>query len=489
MILPRLELPPLPRSGPALAGRAEPEGLAFDDAMREQEEPLSPAPAEVACDELSVSDSTVAAPPIPLDVLIAQVLPQQPAATSSGGDRAPSPTAEPPRGAAVSEASRESAPGARPDGSPVLAAGKFKPAVAAGKPTPVVADAPFDADAPPERVLAFAHESEAPTTDANFVAQPKLPPEPMPEVVANSRQDEAHVVVAAAPLAASSFIVPARDTTEAPARARRMEPSRMQPPIMRDALQRAPIVMDPVATSDEAPETVSPLPVRQQPAPEQIPQASISAASAQQAPAIDPARGRHAQAETIASPDIRRVVIKHVETSNHFAVVADPVRQIASEVVRAFEAPVAASFVEPQSRPVKTINVQLEPESLGAVTLRMRLSGSNLHVRVEVAEPATLDLIQRERDRLQKSMTSENVSIDRLEIRAASELTPLQGADGANAPKQDMNAPGQQARQNSASQGGEGRRENRSDSRQGESRKHGQDHDSPRGPVSRGVYL
>ena len=118
-----------------------------------------------------------------------------------------------------------------------------------------------------------------------------------------------------------------------------------------------------------------------------------------------------------------------------------------------------ATAVSPDAsaQPVKTISVTLEPESLGTVTLRMRLSGNQLSVRVDVAEPATLELIQRDRDRLQKTMTSDNVSIDRLEIRGAKEAAPVQGGDNANAPKQDMNAPGQQSRQNNASPGGEQR--------------------------------
>jgi chemotaxis protein MotD len=200
-------------------------------------------------------------------------------------------------------------------------------------------------------------------------------------------------------------------------------------------------------------------------------------------------RAGHADSGAGDAPTTRHVAVRNVSTATHFPVTADPIRQIANEVTRAVEAPAPTSPTEPQASPVKTVNVQLEPESLGTVTLRMRLSGDTLSVRVEVAEPATLQMIQRERDRLQKSMATDSVSIDRLEIRAAGDPTPVSSGDNANAPKQDMNAPGQQARQNTASQGGEQRRDSRGDSHPRST--HGQRHenDSTRGDDPRGVYL
>lgn len=200
-------------------------------------------------------------------------------------------------------------------------------------------------------------------------------------------------------------------------------------------------------------------------------------------------RAHHVDHDGQPVSELRSVAIHHVASANHFPV-ADPVRQIATEVKRAVEETSSPSVSEPGTNPVKTLSVQLEPESLGVVTLRMRLSGDHLSVRVDVAEPATLDLIQRERDRLQKSMATDKVSIDRLEIRAASEPTPVASGDSANAPKQDMNAQGQQqSRQQGASQGGESRRDRSSDSRSSRMQKNGPDHDAPRSDPSRGVYL
>jgi hypothetical protein len=207
------------------------------------------------------------------------------------------------------------------------------------------------------------------------------------------------------------------------------------------------------------------------------------------------ANGRKTGQDESSTAQTRSVAVRKVTTANHFPVTADPIRQIAAHITRALDAPAAptAALPDASSQPVKTISVTLEPESLGAVTLRMRLSGNQLSVRVDVAEPATLELIQRDRDRLQKSMTSDNVSIDRLEIRAANEPPAVQGGDNANAPKQDMNAPGQQSRQQSASPGGEQRSGSRSQSQpqpqQQQTRINGQDNDSPRGSDSRNLYL
>jgi hypothetical protein len=195
------------------------------------------------------------------------------------------------------------------------------------------------------------------------------------------------------------------------------------------------------------------------------------------------------QDDNKAAPATRNVPVGRVTMANHFPVTADPVRQIATEVMHALDSKSGVAAPDPQNAPVKTVSIQLEPESLGAVTLRMRLSGDQLSVRVDVAEPATLDLIQRERDRLQKSMATDTVSIDRLEIRAAGDPTPVPSGDNANAPKQDPNAPGQHSRHNATSQGGEPRRNSRGDPQPRSTQKNGQANDSTRSDNSRGVYL
>ncbi len=206
------------------------------------------------------------------------------------------------------------------------------------------------------------------------------------------------------------------------------------------------------------------------------------------------AQGRHGrsgeEADATLSPT-RAVAVTSVTAGQHFPVVGDPVRQIASEVKQAIEATRTTAVPEPATSSVKTLNVQLEPESLGTVTLRMRLSGNQLSIRVDVAEPATLDMIQRERDRLQKSMTSESVSIDQLEIRSTREPAPVTSGDNANATRQDANPQGQASRQNdgAAGHGTQQRREARADAQTGQDSRHGHENSSARGAESGGVYL
>ena len=187
----------------------------------------------------------------------------------------------------------------------------------------------------------------------------------------------------------------------------------------------------------------------------------------------------------------RAVAVKSVAAGQHFPVVGDPVRQIASDVKQAIETTAATAAPDPAPSSVKTLNVQLEPESLGTVTLRMRLSGNQLSIRVDVAEPATLDMIQRDRDRLQKSMTTESVSVDQLEIRSARETAPVTSGDNANATRQDASPQGQASRQNdgAAGNGAQQRRETRGTSHTGQDSTYGHENNPARGADAGGVYL
>jgi flagellar hook-length control protein FliK len=68
----------------------------------------------------------------------------------------------------------------------------------------------------------------------------------------------------------------------------------------------------------------------------------------------------------------------------------------------------------------KTMDIQLEPEALGVVNVKMKLSGGALTIQIEVAKPETLDMIKRSQDVLHRSLQGENCQLDGLTIRAAS---------------------------------------------------------------------
>jgi len=128
--------------------------------------------------------------------------------------------------------------------------------------------------------------------------------------------------------------------------------------------------------------------------------------------------------------DLSLMPIQEIRTTNHFAPVQlDPIRQITNSVVQVLERACAASGTPPSSQiadsPIKTLQVKLEPEDLGSVTLRMRLSGNQLSLRVDVAESSTLQMIRNEQDRLHKSLTRDDVQVEKLEIRAAASVSDL----------------------------------------------------------------
>lgn len=164
------------------------------------------------------------------------------------------------------------------------------------------------------------------------------------------------------------------------------------------------------------------------------------------------------------APEAKRPVpIKAVELMNHFPVSGDPIRQIATAVSHALEADASAAAAPSEAatlaQPVKTLHVQLEPEALGTVTLHMRLSGNHMSVRVDVAEPATLDMISREQARLQKSMSSDICQVDSLTIRSAGvdQAAPSSSSESAGRGGQDGNQQGPASRGQQDAGAGQGR--------------------------------
>jgi flagellar hook-length control protein FliK len=125
-----------------------------------------------------------------------------------------------------------------------------------------------------------------------------------------------------------------------------------------------------------------------------------------------------------AVEETRSVAVRNVNTTTHYPVVSEPMRQIAGQVVRevqAATAPVAAEMHKPAAHDVsKTMDIQLEPEALGVVNVKMKLSGGALTIQIEVAKPETLDMIKRSQDVLHRSLQGENCQLDGLTIRAAS---------------------------------------------------------------------
>ena len=179
-----------------------------------------------------------------------------------------------------------------------------------------------------------------------------------------------------------------------------------------------------------------------------------------------------------------------VSTATHFAPVArlSPVQQIANLVVGALptladgsagsidagKAPVAASAssgpalaaAQPSATAVKTLDLQLEPDSLGQVTIRLNLSGGGLDLEVNASRSTTVDLIEKEKQSLSDQLRQSGYSVAGVEVKlggpAASNFTSGGGAnqampdngqatggstrgDGSNAHDSSAGAPNQQS--------------------------------------------
>jgi chemotaxis protein MotD len=101
-------------------------------------------------------------------------------------------------------------------------------------------------------------------------------------------------------------------------------------------------------------------------------------------------------------------------------------RQIGAEVVRALEGeahrPAPAVVAEAKPAPLsklKVLHIQLQPENLGTVTVRLELKSDAIDLRIEAARAETADLIQRDRETLSSLIRSAGYNTDEATIRIA----------------------------------------------------------------------
>jgi len=69
--------------------------------------------------------------------------------------------------------------------------------------------------------------------------------------------------------------------------------------------------------------------------------------------------------------------------------------------------------------PVKELEVQLNPASLGALSIEMRLSDGNLNITIKAAKSDTLKLIENERGSISDKLKSLNFSVETLTVKAS----------------------------------------------------------------------
>ena len=74
--------------------------------------------------------------------------------------------------------------------------------------------------------------------------------------------------------------------------------------------------------------------------------------------------------------------------------------------------------------PVKELDVQLNPASLGALSIEMRLSNGNLSVTIKADKADTLKLIENERSAISEKLKSLNFSVESLNVKALDATAP-----------------------------------------------------------------
>ena len=119
--------------------------------------------------------------------------------------------------------------------------------------------------------------------------------------------------------------------------------------------------------------------------------------------------------------------------------------------------------------PVKELDVQLNPASLGALTIQMRLNNGNLSVTIKADKSDTLKLIENERSSITDKLQSLNFSVDSLTVKASDAVAPSSASASADASNTGTSNYGE-AQQGQSGQAADGSRGERSSQGAGEQR-------------------
>ena len=116
--------------------------------------------------------------------------------------------------------------------------------------------------------------------------------------------------------------------------------------------------------------------------------------------------------------------------------IADRVASEAGTLTAQAGRPDAPTFAVKHESAVKVLHIQLQPDGLGTVTIRMSVKDQALRLDLEVGRGETAHLIQRDRETLSALLRSAGYMIDGVDVRVAD-------PSGANA--QSRKRPGQHA--------------------------------------------
>jgi hypothetical protein len=114
----------------------------------------------------------------------------------------------------------------------------------------------------------------------------------------------------------------------------------------------------------------------------------------------------------------------------------------------ASSAPRAVTIDLGKDRPSKVLTFQLEPEDLGAVTVRMQLTKTRVSLKIDVDSPAVQAMLSHSRDQLTEALSVSGHSVEEIAIRVSS--APVLSNNVIDARQSDSQAPYDQNRDGGA---------------------------------------
>ncbi len=90
----------------------------------------------------------------------------------------------------------------------------------------------------------------------------------------------------------------------------------------------------------------------------------------------------------------------------------------------ASSAPRALTIDHPKDSPSKVLTIQLEPESLGAVIVRMQLSKTRVSLKMEVDSPTVQTMLSQSRDQLAEALSRAGHSVEEIAITVSPTPAP-----------------------------------------------------------------
>jgi len=173
--------------------------------------------------------------------------------------------------------------------------------------------------------------------------------------------------------------------------------------------------------------------------------------------------------------------------------IADRVTSEAGTLTAQTGRPDAPTFAVKHEPAVKVLHIQLQPEGLGTVTIRMSVKDQTLRLDLEVGRGETAQLIQRDRETLSALLRSAGYMIDGVEVRVVDPggasaqsgngqaNTPMHGGGQSGSSQAEGRSPGERSQ--------DGRSQNERGNNASGNGRNGEDEQARHTARSGGVYI